>query len=192
MPGHAHAAIKSMEARYHKYEDSNITAAEQYLLSEFDDYSRYISMQFFRDGAINPCLDSTYTFVNHLIRELKKMHEGIQPIRVFHFGGDEVPRGVWTNSTACQQLMNSDPNLNSTNDLEEYFVYNVADIAASYDLQLAGWEDGLMHGRDTPYDRESLPNDEVYAYAWNNIWQLGLGEKAYLLANAGYKVRVFI
>ena len=33
-----------------------------------------------------------------------------------------------------------------------------------------------------------MRNKEVYAYAWNNVWEWGGGKHAYTLANAGYKV----
>ena len=48
MPGHCHAAIKSMEARYHNLKDTNPEAADEYLLSDLEDASRYLSVQYFR------------------------------------------------------------------------------------------------------------------------------------------------
>ena len=39
-----------------------------------------------------------------------------------------------------------------------------------------------------PIDIEELLVDNVYAYFWNNVWEWGNGERAYLMANAGYKV----
>ena len=41
MPGHAHAAIKSMEARYYRLiEEGDEDAALEFLISDFDDHSR--------------------------------------------------------------------------------------------------------------------------------------------------------
>lgn len=45
MPGHARAAIKSMEYRYNNLKEKNITAAAQFLLSELGDQSLYKSIQ---------------------------------------------------------------------------------------------------------------------------------------------------
>jgi hexosaminidase len=53
MPGHARAAIKAMNAK------GDMT----YMLSDPMDKSKYESVQYYSDGAINACLDSTYTFV---------------------------------------------------------------------------------------------------------------------------------
>ena len=67
-----------------------MTAATEYLLSDLADASSYISIQNFANNSINPCLSSTYKFVEHVVRELVAMHEDIQALDVFHFGGDEV------------------------------------------------------------------------------------------------------
>ena len=32
------------------------------------------------------------------------MHEDIQPLKVFHFGGDEVPHGAWVGSPECSDF----------------------------------------------------------------------------------------
>ena len=45
--------------------------------------------------------------------------------------------------------------------------------------------------KDTPYDRSYLKNKNVYAYAWDNVWEWGQGDRAYKLANADYKVDWF-
>lgn len=45
--------------------------------------------------------------------------------------------------------------------------------------------------KDTPYDRSYLKNKNVYAYAWDNVWEWGQGDRAYKLANADYKVDNF-
>ena len=179
-----------MEARYHKWKDVNLTVAEEYLLTDFEDQSSYLSFQFFKDGAINPCMESAYNFVDKIVQEVIRMHEDIQPLKVFHFGGDEVPVRAWTDSPYCDQLMESHPDINETQDFKRYFVFRVADIAHSYGLDLAGWEDGFMDDEHAVYDRDRIPNDEAMAIAWNNVWNLGYGEKAYLLANAGYKVNL--
>ena len=76
MPGHGHAPIRAMEARYQALKDSDMAAATEFLLSDLDDTSRYVSIQYFRHNAINPCINSSYAFVEKLIREVKAMHQG--------------------------------------------------------------------------------------------------------------------
>jgi len=73
-------------------------------------------------------------------------------------------------------------------DLKEYFVRRVADVSSKYCLDLGAWEDGVLGVKDTPYDRSFLKNRNVYAYAWDNVWEWGQGDRAYKLANADYKV----
>ena len=48
MPGHGHAAIKAMEARYNALKDTDPVAAQEYLLSDPQDTSEYLSIQYFR------------------------------------------------------------------------------------------------------------------------------------------------
>ena len=72
--------------------------------------------------------------------------------------------------------------------LKEYFVHQISNITSDYKLDLAAWEDGVMESGSKPFRREALQNQNVYAYAWDNIWEWGQSNRAYKLANAGYKV----
>lgn len=115
--------------------------------------------------------------------------------KIFHFGGDEVAHGAWTKSPACKQLAQK-LGMNFTSptivkDLKEYFVRRVADVSSKYCLDLGAWEDGVLGVKDTPYDRSFLKNKNVYAYAWDNVWEWRQGDRAYKLANADYKVGFF-
>ena len=76
MPGHVHAANRAMEARYEAYKDTDMEKATEFLLTDPDDQSQYVSIQYFRDNAINVCMDSTYAFVKKVIQEVKAMHAG--------------------------------------------------------------------------------------------------------------------
>ena len=109
------------------------------------------------------------------------MHADIQPLEIFHFGGDEVPHGAWENSPACG-------NSKTPAELMEDFIYEVAELVNQEGLNLGGWEDGLMKDLTNTYDRARMPNAEVYGYAWNNIWEWGGGSRAYALANSDFKV----
>ena len=195
MPGHGHAAIIAMLARYRKFlAHGNTDRAQQYLLSDPADKSEYLSVQFFTDNAINPCIDSTYSFIEHLVSTIKHIHSPAQPLKIFHFGGDEVAKGAWTKSPKCEALAKklgldfTSPTI--VKDLKEHFVRRVADITSKYRLDAGAWEDGVLGVNDTPYDRSFLKNKNVYAYAWDNVWEWMQGNRAYKLANAGYKVRV--
>ena len=94
MPGHARAAIKAMALRRRmKTEYGDLQGAHEYELDEMGDPSLYWSVQLYDDDAINPCLESSYRFIRHVMQEVKKMHEGVNPLKTYHFGGDEVASG---------------------------------------------------------------------------------------------------
>ena len=69
-----------------------------------------------------------------------------------------------------------------------YFVRRVSNITHQHGLDLAALEDGLMGINEEPYERDQLSNSVVYANTWDNIWEFGVGNRPYKLANAGYKV----
>ncbi|XP_076468984.1 beta-hexosaminidase-like [Babylonia areolata] len=189
MPGHAHAAIKAMEARRKRLQGSkNVGEAKKYLLADDDDESWYQSYQLFTDNAMNPCLDSTYEFIAHVVRSLVEMHSDVTPLQLLHVGGKGVAEGAWTNSSVCRELLSSDFDFRKYKDLKEYFVKKVSGILQEEGLNLGAWEAGLMQSGRTPYARAPLQNNKVYAYAWHNVWEEGTAQRAYTLANAGYKV----
>ena len=190
MPGHSRAAIKAMEYRFKKFNTStNQTVrdkAGKYLLSELGDTSQYLSIQMFRDNALNPCLNSTYNFVQHVLLTLIDIHKDISPLKVFHAGGDEVATGAWINSSACQHLITHNSRIGSVKDLKEYFVAKLLNITSKYQVDLAAWEDGLIQDKKA-FDRANLTNSNVFGYAWDNVWEWGAFNRPYLLANSGYK-----
>lgn len=190
MPGHARAAVKAMEARYKKLiAAERRPEAEQYLLSDPEDKSKYITVQNYTDNSINVCLPSTYTFVDKVIYELQQMYRkaGLK-METFHMGGDEVGAGSWSASPACQALFANEAGVAGVADLKPYFVSRVAALSNQRGLALAGWEDGLMYDPTNTFNREQFNNKRVLANAWDNIWEWGVADRAYRLANAGYEV----
>lgn len=156
-------------------------------LIELNDPSRYLTVQWFTDDATNPCIESTYTFVEHVVDALISMHKDKQPLTLYHFGGDEVAEGAWKNSSKCKALakkLGLDFSAHDIVDhLKDYFVQRVANITSKKGLDLGGWEDGLLGPNYVPYKRQMIRNNNVYAYAWR-----GGGRRTNNLANAGYKV----
>ncbi len=55
-PGHARAAIVAMNVRYKKYIDTDPEKAKEYLLSDLQDTSRYVSAQAYTDNVMNVAL----------------------------------------------------------------------------------------------------------------------------------------
>lgn len=188
-PGHARAAVKSMEARYKRLRDAGQQNADEYRLVDPNDTSVYSSVQIFNDNAVNPCIESTYNFISAVIDDLKVMHTAAgQPLTVFHFGGDEVANGAWEKSPACSAL-NFNSALTGREKYKLYFFLRVANITNHKGLKLGGWEDGLMDANKNPYALNMLATSEVIANPWDNVWEWGVAKRAYALANAGYKVK---
>lgn len=190
MPGHARAAVKAMEARHTRLmEAGKPEAAEQYRLSHPEDSSEYITVQNYTDNSIDVCLESTYVFVDKVMYELQQMYRdaGLK-LNIFHMGGDEVGKGSWTGSPACTDLIAAQEGVAGVEDLKPYFVSRVAALAHKRGVALAGWEDGLMYDANNPFNRDQFKTERVLANAWDNIWEWGVADRAYRLANAGYEV----
>ncbi|NYE59174.1 hexosaminidase [Duganella sp. 1224] len=191
MPGHARAAVKAMEARYQRLKAAGKPGAANYLLSDPDDKSEYKSPQLYTDHVINPGLESSYTFIDHVITQIVAMHrEAGAPLRTIHVGGDELPRGAWEKSPASLALMR-EKHLESTADLWDYFYDRVDGMLKKHGLFASGWEE--LAGRVTTLRGQSklIPNPlftqrGFSAYVWNNTE--GAEDLAYRLANAGYDV----
>jgi hexosaminidase len=194
-PGHARAAIKSMNARYERLmKEGKKAEAERYLLYDPEDQSKYSTSQYWNDNIIDPSLPSTYNFIETVISDIVAIYkEAGVPLISIHFGGDEVPDHVWEKSPAYLKLKASHPEIKSTGDLWYYFYGRVNQMVKAKGLYLSGWEE--MGLRKTALDGNSvyLPNpdfepEHLQTEVWNNTLGGGNEDLAYKLANGGYKV----
>lgn len=194
-PGHARAAIKAMDARYDKLlKAGNKAEAERYLLRDVADKSVYRSVQGWNDNVINVSLPSTYTFMERVVDDLRVMYkEADAPLKTIHFGGDEVPEGVWQKSPAVQKLMAGNPAVKTTDDLWYYYFGKINQIVKSRGLFLSGWEEiGLkkvtQNGKVTWVPNQAFASENFRVNVWKNSPGSGAEDLAYRMANAGYKV----
>jgi hexosaminidase len=194
-PGHARAAIKSMNARYTRLmKEDKKEEAEFYLLYDPNDQSKYITSQYWNDNIMDPSLPSTYHFIETVIHDIVEIYkEAGVPLKSIHFGGDEVPAHVWEGSPAFASLKASDPEIKTTSDLWYYFYGRVNKLVKAQGLYLSGWEE--MGLRKTMLDGNSmyLPNpdfepEHLQTEVWNNTLGGGNEDLAYKLANGGYNV----
>lgn len=192
-PGHARAAIKSMDARYARLmKEGKQAEAERYLLRDLNDQSIYRSVQGFNDNVIDVALPSVYTFLEKVTDELIAMHkEAGAPLPTIHFGGDEVPAGVWEKSPAADQLSKTDPKLKGTDALWYYYFNKMNQMLKAKGLYLSGWEEIGLYKAEVNGGKKMLPeprfvNENFHADVWNNL--SGNEDLAYKMANAGYKV----
>jgi hexosaminidase len=194
-PGHARAAIKSMNDRYTRLmAEGKPDEAKKYLLHDPNDQSVYTSVQAWTDNVIDVSLPSTYTFFQTVTDELIRTYkEAGAPLTTIHFGGDEVPAHVWEKSPAYLALKATQPEIQNTNDLWYYFYGRLSLMLKAKGLNLAGWEEMCL--RKTTLDGKpyNIPNPDFAnqhweAHVWNNTLGDGNEDLAYKLANAGYKV----
>jgi hexosaminidase len=191
MPGHARAAVQAMQARYHRMQAAGQKDAAKYLLNDFADRSVYKSPQLYTDHVINPGLESTFTFIDHVVRQVVALHrEAGVPLRTIHMGGDELPNGAWEQSPASHALMQK-LKLESSADLWDYFYDRVDGILHKHGLFTSGWEELAARKTKLRGQNKLIPNPRFTqrgfsAYVWNNTE--GAEDFAYRLANAGYDI----
>ncbi len=194
-PGHARAAVKSMDARYRMLLLSGKKQeAERYLLHDLNDKSTYTSVQHWNDNVMDVSLPSTYNFLETVTDEVIKMYrEAGAPIKTIHFGGDEVPAGVWSKSPAYQKLLASNPKVKNTDDLWYYYFDRVNEILKKRSLYVSGWEEAglrktVINGVKTTVPNPDFAHENFHLYVWDNVIGWGSEDLAYKLANAGYPV----
>ena len=172
MPGHARAAVKAMEARYKKYFAlGELDAAKAYLLSDPNDRTRYASVQFYNDNTMNPCIESSYRFVETVLKSIIQTHrEAGVPLKTYHLGADETA-GAWVNSPICV-AMGEDPER-----LRSKFVGRVIEIGNRLGLTMAGWSDGM---EDT---LEQIAGKRVQVNIWDTLYGNGTQKVSEFLAH---------
>lgn len=190
MPGHARAAIIAMRARANRLmAEGDTAAANRFRLDEPADSSTYQSVQHYTDNVINVCQESTYRFMDLVIDDVTAMHaEAGVPLNMIHMGGDEVPHGAWEQSPACRSLLTTE-GIDTIGQLKSYFFGRMIDKLESEEIRMGGWEEVALRENDEgssginpDFEGRAVP------YVWSNIWGGGTEDRAYRLANEGYKV----
>jgi hexosaminidase len=196
-PGHARAAIKAMDARYARLmKEGKPDEARQFLLSDPDDQSIYVSAQYFRDNVMCVAQPGVYNFIATTVDAFIDMHrEAGMPLKTIHVGGDEVPQGVWEKSPIAQNLLKQLPKdkYKQTSDLWLYYWDKVHAILKQRNLYLSGWEEIGMRESKVDGNRVMMVNPEFannnfHTYVWNTVVGWGAEDLPYRLANGGYKV----
>ncbi|ASJ75153.1 family 20 glycosylhydrolase [Granulosicoccus antarcticus] len=154
MPAHARAAVVAMRARAVNLGDADDINVR---VDDPADTSRYLTIQHYDDGILNPCIPGTYAFIGTVINDVKAMYdEAGVTLDIFHMGGDEA-RNVftgggfqdvnasdkvsyrgditrsdwefpWENSPACNSLIAENAGIQSREVLQPYFVKEVAKL----------------------------------------------------------------
>lgn len=190
MPGHARAAIKSMEVRYNRLlAEGKVNEAEEYLLNDLNDSSKYLSAQNFTDNVVCVCKDAVYNFYETVVDDIIEMYREAEiPLTTIHTGGDEVPQGAWEKSPVCIRFLKENQSIGNVRNLQSYFFGRIVDLLKERNLDIAGWEEVAMEfegpGEWSP--NTDFIGQNVIPYVWNSVW--GNQDLGYKLANGGYPV----
>lgn len=157
-PGHARAAVKSMEARYRR------TGDDSYRLIHDGDTSVYTSAQDYHDCVMNPALPGPYKFMDTVMTEIQSMYNEAQvPLLAIHIGGDEVAKGAWSGSEVAQKFIEENK-LDGQTGLHGYFVDRVINMMRDKGIKVSGWQE-IALGHSDEYNAKTAP--EVYSV---NCW----------------------
>lgn len=194
-PGHARAAIVAMNYRYQRLmEEGNEAEAKEFLLSDPDDQSVYITRHGWKDNIMNPGLPSTYRFIETVIDEVIAMYKEAEvPLSLIHMGGRDIPSDAWSGSPLARLLLNGDPDFRDARDLKGYYFHRIDRILNARGLPLYGWQEigTREHYRKT--ETAIIPDPkfahrDVIVDVHNTNSSEGESDLAFRMANAGYKV----
>ena len=188
LPGHARAAIMSMEKRYQNFAlQGNMVEAERYRLIDPDDQSEYSSAQSYDDNVACVCRESVYAFFEKVVDVIGRYYaEAGVPMEYFHIGGDEIPKGSWSKSPMCDDLLAQNETYKTEN-LHAYYFKRAMDILEKRNLKAAGWEEtALIEVSGEQVVNPDFSGGKVIPYVWNTLW--GAQDLGYRLANSGYPV----
>ncbi|GAA5191229.1 family 20 glycosylhydrolase [Ferrimonas gelatinilytica] len=166
MPGHARAAVVAMERRFEALSAAGqAEAANQYRLLDPTDTTEYLSIQYYRDNTLNPCIDSSYAFIGKVLDEVKAMYdEAGVALPLYHIGADETEK-AWYASPACAALIASTPELDNLHQLTGYFLKRVTAQLKERGIAAGGWSDGLE-------EAASQLEGGITSYAWGVLaWE---------------------
>lgn len=216
MPAHSRAAVVAMEARYQRLaEAGDMAAANQYRLMDPQDTSNVTTVQFYdKRSFINPCMDSSITFVDKVVAEVAAMHkEAGMPLNTWHFGGDEAKniklgagfqdinatdKVAWkgdldlsqqdkpfAKSPMCQQAIAGGV-VADYDHLPSYFAEKVSKLVAKHGIaNFQAWQDGLKYSKGA----EAFATENVRVNFWDVLYWGG-GASAYDWAAKGYDLIV--
>lgn len=189
-PGHARAAVVSMEARFRNlYEQGKFDEADKYRLIHPDDSSLYSSVQYYTDNVVDVGLESTYRFFETVVDDVIEIYnEAGVKLEMIHTGGDEVPDGVWAGSPACAELMKKHREITDPKNLQQYFFKRISGILKERNLIVSGWEEiALTKTKSGRYEvNPEFFDENVVPYVWNNLGDAF--DLTHRMANAGYPV----
>jgi len=198
MPAHARAAVVAMRARAANLGNPNDVNVR---IDDPADTSRYLTVQHYDDGIINPCVPGTYAFLNTVITEVSAMYAaaGLQ-LSIFHMGGDEaknVFKGPgfedlsaggatpwqgdidtsaydfpWERSPACASFIENTAGINNRTDLTPYFIQRVSQLVADAGIPALYAYQDIYREESANGNYEVKPSDLATTRAGVGFWEV--------------------
>ncbi len=194
MPSHSHAAIVSMNHRYHKLmEDGKSAEANEFLLGALHATSANVN-EAVSGNMMDPGLPSTFRFIEKVVDEIVTIYkEARVPLVALHVGGNDVSSTAWQGREEALLQLDGDPDIQDSDDLMRYFFRRVHRILKSRNVALYGWQDVGTSIRDRTKDDSFSPDPEfAHCNVFVDLYQSQSPEEydrlARRMANAGYKV----
>ncbi|HLP77610.1 MAG TPA: beta-N-acetylhexosaminidase, partial [Candidatus Paceibacterota bacterium] len=91
-------------------------------------------------GIYSVAKPETFEFLENVLTEVFELFPG----KYVHIGGDEVPKGSWTNDAACVALMERE-GLKTKEELQSWFTRRIETFVSSHGKTLVGWSE-IRHG----------------------------------------------
>ena len=198
MPAHARAAVVAMRARAANLGDASDINVR---IDDPDDTSRYLTVQHYDDGIINPCVPGTYNFLNTVVSEVSSMYDdaGLQ-LEVFHMGGDEAKNVLegagfedlsaggatpwkgdtdqsltdlpWERSPACAALIQNEPSVSDRGAITPYFIERVSEIVANAGIPALYAYQDIYREESNNGSYEVSPDDLATTRAGVGFWEI--------------------
>ena len=92
-------------------------------------------------GVYSPAKPETFEFLQNVLTEVFQLFPG----KFVHIGGDEVPKGSWTNDAACVALMERE-GLRSKEDMQSWFNRRMETFINAHGKTLIGWSEIAQGG----------------------------------------------
>ena len=171
-------------------------AAERIPAEEPGDASKYESVQMWRDNVVDVGSRSNLSIsVTSSSTSWPTIYQraGV-PLTSIHLGGDEVPKGAWEKSPACERICHGrrDPRSRAAGNWSCTFLTGRARFSRGIPFsRLAGKIACCSNLDQDPAAgdaRRAAGKAVPTAYVWNNVWGWGREDAAYRLANAGFDV----
>lgn len=97
-----------------------------------------------------PCKESAMTFLKNVLDEVVALFPG----EYIHIGADEVEKTTWRESAQCRKLM-EEKNLENVEEIQSYFVDQMANYLQSKGKKVIGWDEIIEGG---------IPDDVTMMY----------------------------